>query len=161
MLGVDVESLLLIAGLEAGAGALLLGVLLGVLTVRRVRMRTRRRYALYELHLSPHDEAKPQDLEDMVEAISTAISAEHRIYIAGWSTNKDTVLKGTSTLENYLSNTRAQIRGMFFHGVMGLSPLLSTKVVENKYYAKGVGLVFEEKVKGGKERVELVEYKPA
>ena len=33
------------------------------------------RYALYELHLSPHDEAKPQDLEDMVEAIANLVRA--------------------------------------------------------------------------------------
>jgi hypothetical protein len=75
VLGVDVGSLLLIAALEAGGGVLLLGVLLGVLTVRRVRMRTRRRYAVYELHLSPHDNAKPQDLEDMVESIANIVRA--------------------------------------------------------------------------------------
>ncbi len=40
--------------------------------------RRRRRYALYELHLSPHDEAKPQDLEDMIEAI-----AQHRARLPG------------------------------------------------------------------------------
>jgi hypothetical protein len=32
------------------------------------------------------------------------------------------------------------------------------KVVENKYFAKGVGLVMEEKVKGGEEKVELLDY---
>jgi hypothetical protein len=54
---------------------LLIGVLLGVLSVRRVRMRRRRRYGLYELHLSPHDEAKAQDLEDMVESIANIVRA--------------------------------------------------------------------------------------
>jgi phosphatidylserine/phosphatidylglycerophosphate/cardiolipin synthase-like enzyme len=76
--------------------------------------------------------------EDMGEALATAINSEHRIYIAGWSTNKDTVLKGSSTLENYLRNTRAQIRGLFFSGVMGLSPALSTKVVENKWVTDAI-----------------------
>jgi hypothetical protein len=38
-------------------------------------MRTRRAYALYELHLSPHDEAKAQDLEDMVESIANIVRA--------------------------------------------------------------------------------------
>ena len=38
-----------------------------------MRARRRRDYALYELHLSPHDEAKPQDLEDMIEAIANIV----------------------------------------------------------------------------------------
>src|SRR5690606_4478971 len=42
---------------------------------RRVRRRSRREYALYELHLSPHDEAKPQDLEDAMEAIANVVRA--------------------------------------------------------------------------------------
>ena len=40
-----------------------------------MRQRRRRTYALYELHLSTHDEAKPQDLEDMVEAIANVVRA--------------------------------------------------------------------------------------
>ena len=40
-----------------------------------MRRRGRREYALYELHLSPHDEAKPQDLEDMMEAIANVVRA--------------------------------------------------------------------------------------
>ena len=75
VLGLDVDWLLLIAALEAGAGVLLIAVLLGVLSVRRVRMRRRRRYGLYELHLSPHDEAKAQDLEDLVESIANIVRA--------------------------------------------------------------------------------------
>jgi len=75
VLGVDVGVVLLIAGLEAAGGVLLIGVLMGILTVRRMRMRKRRRYALYELHLSPHDEAKAQDLEDMVESIANIVRA--------------------------------------------------------------------------------------
>jgi hypothetical protein len=75
VLGIDVGVVLVIAGLETAAGVLLIGVLMGILTARRVRMRTRRRYALYELHLSPHDEAKAQDLEDMVESIANIVRA--------------------------------------------------------------------------------------
>jgi hypothetical protein len=75
VLGIDVGVVLLIAGLEAAAGMLLISVLMGILTTRRVRMRKRRRYALYELHLSPHDEAKAQDLEDMVESIANIVRA--------------------------------------------------------------------------------------
>ena len=40
-----------------------------------MRQRRRRTYALYELHLSTHDEAKPQDLEDMVESIANVVRA--------------------------------------------------------------------------------------
>ena len=43
--------------------------------VRRARRRRSRRYGLYELRLSTHDEAKPQDLEDMVEAIANLVRA--------------------------------------------------------------------------------------
>ena len=39
------------------------------------RRRSRREYALYELHLSTHDQAKPQDLEDMVESIANIVRA--------------------------------------------------------------------------------------
>ena len=41
----------------------------------RARRRSRREYALYELHLSTHDQAKPQDLEDMVESIANIVRA--------------------------------------------------------------------------------------
>ena len=46
-----------------------------VLVARRVRRRGRRDYALYELHLSTHDQAKGQDLEDMVESIANIVRA--------------------------------------------------------------------------------------
>jgi len=42
---------------------------------RRLRLRLERDYGLYELHLSMHDEAKAQDLEDMVEAIGNVVRA--------------------------------------------------------------------------------------
>ena len=65
----------LVAGLEIAAGLLLLGLLLVVLALRRLRRRSRREYALYELHLSTHDQAKGQDLEDMVESIANIVRA--------------------------------------------------------------------------------------
>ena len=68
-------TLLLVVAAEIAAGALLVAVLVVALVVRRLRMRSRRKYALYELHLSMHDQAKPQDLEDMVEAIANIVRA--------------------------------------------------------------------------------------
>ena len=65
----------LLIALELGAGVLVLGALCAALTVRRARRRRDRSYALYDLHLSPHDEAKPQDLEDMLEAIANTVRA--------------------------------------------------------------------------------------
>ena len=65
----------LIAALEIAAGLLLLGLLVFVFVLRRVRRRSRREYALYELHLSTHDQAKGQDLEDMVESIANIVRA--------------------------------------------------------------------------------------
>jgi len=65
----------LLIALEVGAGALTLAALGATLVVGRIRERRRRSYALYELHLSPHDEAKPQDLEDMIEAIANIVRA--------------------------------------------------------------------------------------
>ena len=62
-------------GLESAAGVLLIGVLMLVLVARRVRRRGRRDYALYELHLSTHDQAKGQDVEDMVESIANIVRA--------------------------------------------------------------------------------------
>ena len=67
--------LVLVVALEIAAGLLLLGALLLALVVRRLRLRSRREYALYELHLSMHDQAKQQDLEDMVEAIANIVRA--------------------------------------------------------------------------------------
>jgi hypothetical protein len=65
----------LVAGLEIAAGLLLLALLLVVLVLRRLRRRSRRQYGLYELHLSTHDQAKGQDLEDMVESIANIVRA--------------------------------------------------------------------------------------
>jgi hypothetical protein len=66
---------LLAAGLEILAGIALAGALAVALLVRRTRRRSRREYGLYELHLSTHDQAKGQDLEDMVESIANIVRA--------------------------------------------------------------------------------------
>ncbi len=63
------------AGLEIAIGVGLIALLLVVLVLRRIGPRSRREYALYELHLSAHDQAKPQDLEDMVESIANIVRA--------------------------------------------------------------------------------------
>jgi hypothetical protein len=54
-------------GLLALAGATALTV------DRRLRSRLQRGYERYEVKLSMHDDAKPGDLEDMVEAIGAAV----------------------------------------------------------------------------------------
>ena len=63
------------AGVEIAVGIALIGLLLVALVGRRRGARSRREYALYELHLSTHDQAKPQDLEDMVESIANIVRA--------------------------------------------------------------------------------------
>ena len=63
------------AGLEIAIGVGLIAVLFVILVLRRIGRRSRREYALYELHLSAHDQAKPQDLEDMVESIANIVRA--------------------------------------------------------------------------------------
>jgi hypothetical protein len=68
-------SLALLIALEVAGGTLGLGVSAVGLAARRARHRRLRPYGLYRLHLSPHDEAKPQDLEDMVEAIAGLVRA--------------------------------------------------------------------------------------
>ena len=68
-------TLALLVAIELAVGVLLFGGVLAVLVLRRMRQRRRRTYALYELHLSTHDEAKPQDLEDMVESVANVIRA--------------------------------------------------------------------------------------
>lgn len=68
-------SLPVLVAVEAAVGVLGLSGVAAALVVRRVRCRRHREYALYELHLSPHDEAKPQDLEDMMEAIANIVRA--------------------------------------------------------------------------------------
>jgi hypothetical protein len=67
--------LALVVAAEVALGVLAVGAVLVALVIRRIRRRSRRDYALYELHLSTHDEAKPQDLEDMVESIANVIHA--------------------------------------------------------------------------------------
>jgi hypothetical protein len=68
-------TLALLVAIELTVGGLLLGGVLVGLVLRRLRQRRHRPYALYELHLSTHDEAKPQDLEDMVESIANIVRA--------------------------------------------------------------------------------------
>jgi hypothetical protein len=59
--------------IAAGLALLLVGNLL--LAARRARRRRTRTYAPYQLHLSTHDQAKGQDLEDMVEQLANIIRA--------------------------------------------------------------------------------------
>ena len=75
LLGLRELKIVLVAALEIAAGVALIAMLGAVLVLRRVRRRSRRRYELYELHLSTHDQAKPQDLEDMVESIANIVRA--------------------------------------------------------------------------------------
>ena len=63
------------AGVEIALVIGLIALLLVILVLRRTRRRSRREYGLYELHLSTHDQAKPQDLEDMVESIANIVRA--------------------------------------------------------------------------------------
>ena len=67
---------MLVAALEIAAGVALIAVL-GALLVAAPRAPppAAREYELYELHLSTHDQAKPQDLEDMVESIANIVRA--------------------------------------------------------------------------------------
>ena len=69
-LGLSGSAFAAIVGGELALGLLAVCALLAAFTVRRVRLRVRREYRLYELHLSTHDEAKPQDLEDMLEQVA-------------------------------------------------------------------------------------------
>ena len=74
-LGVLHDGTLKLAALELAGRFSLIGGLSLALVLRRARRRTRRTYALYELHLSTHDQAKHQDLEDMVESIANIVRA--------------------------------------------------------------------------------------
>jgi hypothetical protein len=67
--------LLELIGLEVAGGIALITAVAGVLVARRTRRRGTREFALYELHLSSHDQAKGQDLEDMVESIANIVRA--------------------------------------------------------------------------------------
>jgi len=63
----------LYVGLAAWVMLLVLGVAGAATVDRRLRNRLIRRYARYEVKLSMHDDSKPGDLEDMVEAIGAAV----------------------------------------------------------------------------------------
>ena len=58
---------------ETVGGGLGLAIAAAGLARRRTRARSRRRYGRYPLLLSLHDEAKPQDLEDTIEAIANLV----------------------------------------------------------------------------------------
>ncbi|HTX09790.1 MAG TPA: hypothetical protein VMA77_17945 [Solirubrobacteraceae bacterium] len=75
LLGLGNLKMVLVAAVEIATGVALIGLLLLLLVLRRARRRRRRHYELYELRLSTHDQAKPQDLEDMVESIANIIRA--------------------------------------------------------------------------------------
>jgi hypothetical protein len=66
---------LTVVGLELLGGVGLLLIAGAILFIRRTRRRRTREYALFELHLSTHDQAKSQDLEDMVESIANIVRA--------------------------------------------------------------------------------------
>ena len=68
-------ALLAAAAIRIAEAVLILGALMLIMVARRVWRRGRREYALYELHLSTHDQAKGQDLEDMVESIANIVRA--------------------------------------------------------------------------------------
>ena len=68
-------SVLELIALMLAAGVGLTVALALSLSLRRLRRRRTRTYELYELHLSTHDQAKAQDLEDMVEAIANIVRA--------------------------------------------------------------------------------------
>ena len=65
--------------------------------------------------------------QDMAAALQTASTNDHRIYILGWEGEKGTELTPGKTLENYLTNTPAQIRAMFWDGIL-LQPVPAVKI---------------------------------
>ncbi len=66
---------LALVGIEIVAGIAVISLVVFALVARRTRRRRTRTYALYELHLSTHDQAKGQDLEDMVEQVANIVRA--------------------------------------------------------------------------------------
>ena len=62
-----------VIGLELAGGIALICAVAGGLVARRTCRRRTRAYRLYELHLSTHDQAKGQDLEDMIESIANIV----------------------------------------------------------------------------------------
>ena len=67
--------LLAVVAIEIVVGVALVGLVAVALVARRTARRRTRSYALYELHLSTHDQAKGQDLEDMVEQVANIVRA--------------------------------------------------------------------------------------
>ena len=57
--------------------------------------------------------------EDAAEALATASTADHRIYIAGWATELRVALGRSGMLQDILQNTRAQVRGLFWVAGIG------------------------------------------
>jgi phosphatidylserine/phosphatidylglycerophosphate/cardiolipin synthase-like enzyme len=70
---------------------------------------------------------------DIGDALATATDENHRIYLAGWWVDPYTRLKTTpgSLLSNYLSSTKAAVRGMFWDDPGGQSTLGPPKVADN------------------------------
>jgi hypothetical protein len=66
---------LAVVAIEIAGGVALIGLVVLALVARRIGRRRTRSYALYELHLSTHDQAKGQNLEDMVEQVANIIRA--------------------------------------------------------------------------------------
>jgi hypothetical protein len=81
----------------------------------------------------------PCAFSDMADAIATAFGPEHRIYLIGWSTNKDVSLRPGLSLEQALVNTRAQVRALFYDGKIAVTPLLKISIgVENKWVTDAI-----------------------
>jgi phosphatidylserine/phosphatidylglycerophosphate/cardiolipin synthase-like enzyme len=64
---------------------------------------------------------------DIAAALDTAISEDHRIYLLGWDGEKGTQLTPGKTLEDYLKSTRAQVRAMFWDGLV-FQPVPALKI---------------------------------
>ena len=65
----------LLVGLLLLGGVVLICGAAALFAAGRACRRRKRAYGLYELHLSTHDQAKAQDLEDMVESIANIVRA--------------------------------------------------------------------------------------
>ena len=62
-----------LVAIELAGAVVTIGAIALLLALRRARRRRTRTYALYELHLSTHDQAKAQDLEDMIEQVANIV----------------------------------------------------------------------------------------
>ncbi len=79
--------------------------------------------------------------KDIAEAMKTAFAPTHRIYIAGWSTDKGVELEAGAggTLEDFIKNTRAQVRALFYDGRIAISPLIGIKTdADNTWIAEAM-----------------------